>query len=228
VRPWTQGIDLPYSCLLSCLYNDIVDDVVDVGGLLLDRSTVGSDGSVRLSNPELAHEGFSGNRRRSAGLPRLTCQKPQILIDLGLGRAVWLRRAGVPIRYRDGEPRAPDGDGAAGVGDRNPAKMVDDARSIRSMRYGRGPTTNSNGCNWSTDGCRSLVAELSTNKTKDAFGERSRHLATVGSWVIDKIIDHKVAVRTDIKGGFVNEQKLNCPFGGRVNSLVMHDPRADL
>jgi hypothetical protein len=96
------------------------------------------------------------------------------------------------------------------------------------MRDRRGSPANSNRGNGRVDRDRPLVAELSADKTKHALGERSHHLAGAGSRIIDKIIDHKDAVWTDAKGGFVKEQKLNRPAGRRLNSLIVHDPRADL
>ena len=69
--------------------------------------------------------------------------------------------------------------------------------------------------------------ELSADKTKRAFGERRHNFASTGGRVIHETIDHKVAVRTDVEGGFVNEQKLNGPLGCRLNAFLMHDPRAN-
>ena len=209
------------------LDDNIGGDIFDVGGLLLDRLAIWSKGSVKLSDPELAHENIRGERGRSPILTCLTRQKLEIMIGLGLGDALRLRGTTVPIRHRDGKARAPNEGGSAAVGDTEPAKIVDDPCSLRSMRDGRDPPANSNRSNRCADGGCALVAELSADKTKRTFGERSRNFARTGGRVIDETIDHKVAVRTDVEGGFVNEQKLNGPLGCRLNAFLVHDPRAD-
>jgi hypothetical protein len=92
------------------------------------------------------------------------------------------------------------------------------------VRDGRDPPANSNRGNRCADRGCTLVAELSADETKRAFGERSRHLASAGGRVIHETIDHKVTVRADVESGFVNEQKLNRPLGSRLNSFLVHDP----
>ena len=201
--------------LLRCLNDNIGGDIFDVGGLLLDGLAIWSKGSVKLSDPELAHENIRGERGRSPILTCLTRQKLEIMMGLGLGDALRFRGTTVPIRHRDGEARAPYEGGSAAVGDTEPAKIVDDPCSLRSMRDGRDPPANSNRRNRCADGGCALVAELSADKTKRAFGERSHNFARTGGRVIHETIDHKVAVRTDVEGGFVNEQKLNRPLGCR-------------
>jgi len=213
--------------LLRCLNDNIGGDIFDVGGLLLDGLAIWSKGSVKLSDPELAHENIRGERGRSPILTCLTRQKLEIMIGLGLGDALRFRGTTVPIRHRDGKARAPYEGGSAAVGDTEPAKIVDDPCSLRSMRDGRDPPANSNRGDRCADGGCALVAELSADKTKRAFGERSRNFARTGGRVIHETIDHKVAVRTDVEGGFVNEQKLNRPLVSRLNAFLMHDPRAN-
>ena len=93
----------------------------DVGGLLLDGLAIWSKGSVKLSNPELAHENIRGERGRSPILTCLTRQKLEIMIGLGLGDALRFRGTTVPIRHRDGKARAPNEGGSAAVGDTEPA-----------------------------------------------------------------------------------------------------------
>jgi hypothetical protein len=43
------------------LDDNIEGDIFDVGGLLLDRLAVGSEGFVNLANPELANEVIDRN-----------------------------------------------------------------------------------------------------------------------------------------------------------------------
>jgi len=213
--------------LLSPLDDNIGGDIFDVGGLLLDRLAIWSKGSFTLANPELAHEDIRGGRGRSARLTCLTRQKLEIMIGLGLSNALRFRGATVPIRHQDSKSRAPNEGGSGAVGDTEPAKIVDDPGSLWSVRDGRDPPANSNRRNRRADcGC-TLVAELSADKTKCAFGERGRNFARTGGRVIHETIDHEVAVRTDVEGGFVNEQKLNGPLGSRLNAFLMHDPRAN-
>ena len=213
--------------LLRCLNDNIGGDIFDVGGLLLDGLAIWSKGSVKLSNPEFAYENIRGERGRSPILTCLTRQKLEIMIGLGLGDALRFRGTTVPIRHRDGKARAPNEGGSAAVGDTEPAKIVDDPCSLRSVRDGCDPPANSNRRNRCADGGCALVAELSADKTKRAFGERSHNFARTGGRVIHETIDHKVAVRTDVEGGFVNEQKLNRPLVSRLNAFLMHDPRAN-
>ena len=157
--------------LLRRLDDNIGGDIFDVGGLLLDGLAIWSKGSVKLSDPELAHEDIRGERGRSPILTCLTRQKLEIMIGLGLGDALRLRGTTVPIRHRDGEARAPNEGGSAAVGDTEPAKIVEDPCSLRSVRDGRDPPANSNRSNRRADGGCALVAELSADKTKRAFGE---------------------------------------------------------
>ena len=109
-RRWRRRIHPPYGrCrLLRCLDDNIGGDIFDVGGLLLDRLAIWSKGSVKLSDPKLAHENIRGERGRSPILTCLTCQKLEIMIGLGLGDALRFRGTTVPIRHRDGKARAPN------------------------------------------------------------------------------------------------------------------------
>ena len=74
-RRMTRRHDPPNNGFLSCLYDNFKGDILDISGLLLDRLAIGSKGSFKLSNPELAHEGISGKRRRSTRLPCFTRQE---------------------------------------------------------------------------------------------------------------------------------------------------------
>ena len=98
-RRWRRRIHPPYGrCrLLRCLDDNIGGDIFDVGGLLLDRLAIWSKGSVKLSDPKLAHENIRGERGRSPILTCLTCQKLEIMIGLGLGDALRFRGTTVPI-----------------------------------------------------------------------------------------------------------------------------------
>ncbi|MGO9232842.1 MAG: hypothetical protein ACLP4V_01660 [Methylocella sp.] len=151
--------------------DNIGGNIFDVGGLLLDGLAIWSKGSVKLSNPELAHQNIRGERGRSSILTCLTRQKLEIMIGLGLGDALRFRGTTVPIRHRDGKARAPNEGGSAAVGDTEPAKIVDDPGSLRSVRDGRDPPANSNRRDRCADGGCTLMAELSADKTKRAFGE---------------------------------------------------------
>jgi hypothetical protein len=105
--------------------------------------------------------------------------------------------------------------------------MVDDARSVLCVLNGGGPAANSDRCNRRFDGGCTLVAELPADETKRAFGERSHHLACAGGGVIYEFVDHKVAVRAYAQRGLVDKQELNRPRRGRLDPLLVHDPRAD-
>ena len=111
----------------------------DVGGLLLDGLAIWSKGSVKLSNPELAHENIRGERGRSPILTCLTRQKLEIMIGLGLGDALRFRGASVPIRHQDGKSCAPKESGSSTIGDTEPAKIIDDPGALWSMLDGCDP-----------------------------------------------------------------------------------------
>ena len=98
--------------LLRRLDDNIGGDIFDVGGLLLDRLAIWSKGSVKLSNPELAHENIRGERWRSSILTCLTRQKLEIMIGLGLSNALRFRGATVPIRHQDSKSCAPKESGS--------------------------------------------------------------------------------------------------------------------
>ena len=149
------------------------------------------------------------------------------MVSLGLGNALRLRGTTVPIRDRDGEARAPNDGGSAAVGDTKPAKIIDDPCSIRAVLDGRDPAPNSNRGDRRADGRGTLVAKLPTDETERAFGERSHDFARARGRVIHETIDHKGAVRTDVEGSLVNEQKLNRPLGSRQNTFLVHDPCAN-
>ena len=104
----------PYGrCRLLCRLDDnIGGDIFDVGGLLLDGLAIWSKGSVKLSDPELAHEDIRGERGRSPILTCLTRQKLEIMIGLGLSNALRFRGATVPIRHQDSKSCAPKESGS--------------------------------------------------------------------------------------------------------------------
>ncbi len=149
------------------------------------------------------------------------------MIGLGLGDAPRFRGTTIPISDRNGKACAPDDGSSATIGDTEPAKIIDDPCSLRSVRDGRDPPANSNGGDRCADGSCTLMTELPADKTKRAFGERSHDLACARGRVIHETIDHQVAVRTDVEGGFVKEQKLNRPLGSRLDSFLVHDPCAN-
>jgi hypothetical protein len=212
---------------LRGLYDNVKNLVLDVRGLPLDGGGVWSERSVDLSYIELAHQRLCGNRLRSTGLTGLTRQKRQIFVDLAAGDARRVGRAGPPIRYRDGETCSPDHDRSTVVAHGDLAEKVDDARSVLAMRDGRRPAANSDRCDRCIDGRGALVTDAAADETQRALGESRRHLADAGGRVIYEIVDHEVAVWSDVQCGLIHKQQLNRPDIGCLDPLLVHDPGAN-
>jgi hypothetical protein len=131
-------------------------------------------------------------------------QQNQIVIYLRLGRSLRFGGARVSIRNGDREPRAPDNDCAAGIGDGDPSIVVDHAGPVSSMRYSGSSSTNANRRDGRIYCGFALMARLSTYKSKRSLDERTRHLSSSGIWIVDKMINHKRTAGTDVNRGLVN------------------------
>jgi hypothetical protein len=214
------------NALLSGLYYDIEDEIFDGCRLLLDRRTIRCKSCD--SNVERAYITVRRNRPGSTCLAAFTRQKRKIIIGLGLANALWFRGKCCPTGHRNRKACTPYRGETGPIANDEAAKIVDRPGSVVAVGDRRDSATDSNRRHGGFQSGSTLMAELPPNKAKRAFGKRSDHLASAGSGIIHKAIDHEPAVWTDIYGRFVEEKNLDGPSFRRLNSFVVHDPRPNL
>jgi hypothetical protein len=211
---------------LRSLHENIKDLILHVRRLTLDWGDVRRERSHDPPDIELLNQLIRRDCIDASGLPKLACQKRDISVDLAAGHARRFGRAATLIRHSDGEAGAPDYDAPALVAYRDLTKKIDDARSIFSMRDRRRAAANADRGDRCVDGRGALMTDISADEAKRALGERGGHLADAGRRIVDKIVDHEIAVGADAQGGLVQKQQLNRADIGCLDSLLMHDLRA--
>src|SRR4029079_19736041 len=72
------------------------------------------------------------------------------------------------------------------------------------------------------------VAQLTADNTHSSLGERYRHVAAAVRRVVDKFVDHDVAVGCDGERTAIEKQELNGACRRRLDTFLVHDMGADL
>ena len=149
------------------------------------------------------------------------------MINLRLGYPLRFRGTRIPVGDGDAEPRSPDNDRAAGIRNSDQAEVVNDVRAVAIMSYRCGASAYADGGDRRVYCSCTLMAKFPANEAKRPLNQRTGHLTTIRTGIVDKLIDNKCAARTNINRGFVNQEQLDSSAVGGLNSLVVEDCRSD-